>query len=348
LIKILNASQHSQMKKTTTSTIQLGFFVMVGLVFLLAALYLIGKNRNLFDQTFEVNATFYNVNGLMKGNNVRFSGIDVGTIKRVEIVSDTSVKVTMIIEKRVHPFIKKNSVAAVGTDGLMGNKLVNISNGSHVSSEIIEEGDMLVSVKPIETNDMLRTLDQTNINLYQITSDIKKITQKLNNNNSLWSILMDTTIAQNVKQSIASIRLTAKNTTTFTSDLNYLLQDLKKGKGLAGSILRDTTTSSKFKGSVQQLQDASEKAFQVTNDIKLLTEKIRKGEGGAGILLSDSAFAKDLRQSMRNIQQSTDRFDQNMEALKHNFLFRGYFRRQEKELKKARKADSTAHKVGRK
>jgi phospholipid/cholesterol/gamma-HCH transport system substrate-binding protein len=322
------------MKHTTTNNIQLGSFVAVGFVFLLAALYFIGKNRNLFDQTFEVSATFYNVNGLTKGNNVRFSGIDVGTIKRVDIISDTSVKVTMIIEKRVHSFIKKNSLASVGTDGLMGNKLVNITNTSSSSNEIIAEGDMLLSVKPIETTDMLRTLDQTNINLYQITNDIKRITQKLNNNNSLWSILMDTTVALNVKQSISSIRLTARNTTTFTNDLNTLLKDIKDGKGLAGSILRDTATAIKFKSSIQQLHDASEKAFQVTTDIKQLTEKIKKGEGGAGILLSDSAFAKDLQKSMHNIQQSTVRFDQNMEALKHNFLFKGYFRRQEKELKK--------------
>jgi phospholipid/cholesterol/gamma-HCH transport system substrate-binding protein len=324
-----------------SNNIQLGFFVMAGLLFLLAALYLIGKNQNLFSSTFEVNATFYNVNGLMKGNNVRFSGIDVGTIKRVEIANDTSVRVTMIIENRVHPFIKKNSIASVGTDGLMGNKLVNISNGAVISSEIIKEGGMLVTVKPIETSDMLRTLDQTNINLLEITNDIKKITQKLNNNNSLWSILMDTTVAQNVKQSISSIRLTAKNTTTFTNDLNTLLKDMKDGKGLAGSILRDSTTSAKFKTSILQLHNASEKAYQVTNDIKQLAEKIKKGEGGAGILLSDSAFAIDLKKSMHNLQQSTNRFNENMEALKHNFLFRGYFRRQEKELKRRKKADSS-------
>jgi phospholipid/cholesterol/gamma-HCH transport system substrate-binding protein len=325
--------------KKTTNNIQLGSFVIIGLVFLLVALYLIGKNRNLFNQTFEINATFYNVNGLMKGNNVRFSGIDVGTIKRVDIISDTSVKVTMIIEKSVHPFIKKNSLAAVGTDGLMGNKLVNISNSSHPSNKIIEDGEMLESVKPVETDDMLRTLDQTNINLYQITNDIKKITEKLSNNNSIWSILMDTTVALNVKQSISSIRLTARNTTTFTNDLNLLLQDIKDGKGLAGSILHDTATSLKFNASVQQLQEASQKAYQVTSDIKQLTEKIKRGEGGAGVLLSDSAFSGDLKMSMRNIQQSTNHFNQNMEALKHNFLFRGYFRRQEKELRKA-KADS--------
>ena len=322
----------------TTNNIQLGFFVMMGLVFLLAALYLIGKNRNLFDQTFEVSATFYNVNGLMKGNNVRFSGIDVGTIKRVEIISDTSVKVTMIIEDRVHPFIKKNSIAAVGTDGLMGNKLVNISNLSTASTEIIEEGDMLVTTRPVETTDMLRTLDQTNTNLYQITNDIKKITEKLNNNNSLWSILMDTTVALNVKQSILGLRSTTRNAVIFTQDLNSILDDVKKGKGLAGSILKDSATAKKFTTSIEQLQGASESARKASNDIRHLTEEMTKGEGGVGVLLSDSVFANDLKKSMHNLQSSTDRFNQNMEALKHNFLFRGYFRKLEKESKKAKAA----------
>jgi phospholipid/cholesterol/gamma-HCH transport system substrate-binding protein len=333
------------MKNATASNVQLGFFVMVGLIFLLAALYLIGKNRNLFDQTFEVNATFYNVSGLMRGNNVRFSGIDVGTVKKVQISSDTTVSVTMVIQDRVRPFIKKNSLASVGTDGLMGNKLVNISNGSSPSSEIIEEGDRLVSIKPIETNDMLRTLDQTNSNLYQITTDIKIITKKLNNNNSLWSILMDTTVAQNLKQSILSIRTTTQNTSSFANNLNDLLKDVRDGKGLAGSLFRDTSASTQFKATIQQLQSASENALQVTSDVKQLTERIKSGDGGAGVLLSDSAFSRDLRKSMRNIQQGTDRFDQNMEALKHNFLFRGYFRRQEKQLRKAKKADSITRKA---
>ncbi len=329
------------MKMTTTSNVQLGLFVMIGLVFLIAALYLIGSNRNLFDQTFEVNATFYNVNGLTKGNNVRFSGINVGTIKRVEIISDTSVKVTMIIENQTRKFIKRNSVAAVGTDGLMGNKLVNISNPSGVLGEIIEEGDALASVKPLETDQMMRTLDMTNDNLYSITTNLKKITQKIDNSNSLWSILSDSTLAQNVNQSIANIRLTSQHAVTFTRDLSYLLNDLKNGNGIASTLLYDTLSAAKLKLSISQLQQASDRAAQITTDMKFLTEKIKQAEGGAGILLRDTAFSNDLNRSMHNIQSATSRFDENMEALKHNFLFRGYFRKQEKERKKMENSDST-------
>ncbi len=324
------------MKNTTSSNVQLGIFVMIGLAFLLFTLYLIGSNQNLFDQTFEVKATFYNVNGLMKGNNVRFSGIDVGTIKKVEIISDTTVKVTMVIKNNIHPFIKKNSVATVGTDGLMGNKLVNISNTSGGSSEIVEVGDMLTSIKPVETDEMLRTLDLTNQNLYQITTDLKRITQKLKSSNSLWSLLMDTSVAQNVKLSISNIRATTNNTAAFSKDLNFLIQDIKNGKGVAGVLLNDTASTKRLQNSIQQLQQATTKAVELTSDIRMVTEQLKKGQGATGVLISDTAFAKDLKKSMKNIEFGTDRFNENMEAMKHNFLFRGYFKKQEKEIKKAK------------
>ena len=295
------------MKNTASSNAQLGVFIIIGLAFLLIALYLIGSNQNLFDQTFEVHANFYNVNGLTKGNNVRFSGIDVGTIKKVEIISDTSVKVTMVIKNSVHPFIKKSSLASVGTDGLMGNKLVNISNSSHASGEMVSEGDMLVSIKPVETDAMLRTLDMTNQNLFQITSDLKRITQKIKNSNSLWSLLMDSTLAKNVKQSISNIRSTTQNTSTFTNDLNFLIQDIKNGKGVAGTLLNDSTSTLHVKNSIHQLQLTTEKALLVTSDIKLLTDKLKKGEGGAGVIMSDTIFAKDLKKSMKNINIPSSR-----------------------------------------
>ena len=324
------------MKNTTSSNVQLGIFVMIGLAFLLFTLYLIGSNQNLFDQTFEVKATFYNVNGLMKGNNVRFSGIDVGTIKKVEIISDTTVKVTMVIKNNIHPFIKKNSVATVGTDGLMGNKLVNISNTSGGSSEIVEVGDMLTSIKPVETDEMLRTLDLTNQNLYLITTDLKRITQKLKSSNSLWSLLMDTSVAQNVKLSISNIRATTNNTAAFSRDLNFLIKDIKNGKGVAGVLLNDTVSTKRLQNSIQQLQQATTKAVELTSDIRIVTEQLKKGQGATGVLISDTAFAKDLKKSMENIEFGTDRFNENMEAMKHNFLFRGYFKKQEKEIKKAK------------
>src|SRR5580765_1929769 len=152
------------MHKKTINNVRLGIFVLIGTAFLIAGLYMIGNNRNMFDHTFTVKATFFKVNGLMKGNNVRFSGIDVGTVKSILIDSDTSVEVTMIIENDARKFIRKNAKAAIGTDGLMGNKLVEIDNTDH-PAESVEDGDVIATVRPIETDQMMRTLDRTNNDL---------------------------------------------------------------------------------------------------------------------------------------------------------------------------------------
>jgi len=109
--------------------IRLGALVITGVVLLVTAFYLIGSKQNLFGSTFKISSTFYNVNGLMKGNNVRLNGIDVGTVGSVKIISDSSVNVVMVIEKNVQQFIKRNAVQSVGTDGVMGNKRVNINSG---------------------------------------------------------------------------------------------------------------------------------------------------------------------------------------------------------------------------
>src|SRR3989337_310265 len=111
------------MSKEFSRNIRLGIFVLAGTAFLIMLLYFIGSKQNLFGSTFRISAQFYSVNGLMPGNNVRFAGIDVGTVERVEIISDSTVSVTMLIEEKVRHYIKKNAVAIVGTDGLMGNKL---------------------------------------------------------------------------------------------------------------------------------------------------------------------------------------------------------------------------------
>src|ERR1700741_1104116 len=115
------------MNKDLTRNIRLGFFVMAGLLLLISSLYMIGSKRNLFNSTIKVNVTFHNVNGLIEGNNVRFNGIDVGTVSKIQIESDTVLHVELVIDKNVSKFISSTSIASIGTDGLMGNKLVNIT-----------------------------------------------------------------------------------------------------------------------------------------------------------------------------------------------------------------------------
>ncbi len=193
------------MKKDTQNNIRLGLFVVVGTAVLVLALYFIGSQRNVFSHTIKIRAQFYNVNGLVAGNNVRYAGIDIGTVDKVRIENDSSVTVYMIIEKKNSKFIKKNSVASVGTDGLMGNKLVNINPGKG-SSQIVDDGDVILSLRPIENDEMVRTLNETNENLAAITGDIRKFTARLSKDKGILKLIEDSVSTENIRQALSAIR----------------------------------------------------------------------------------------------------------------------------------------------
>lgn len=312
---------------------KLGLFVIAGLVFLILTLYMIGKNRNLLGSNFTLNANFNNVSGLVPGNNVRFSGIDVGTVSKIEIINDTSIHVTMTVDRSVRRHIRQNTIATIATDGIMGNKLINLSVQPGESQEV-QEGDVLQSLKPVETDAMLRTLNTTNDNIAIITQNLREITNKLNSSNSLWTLLSDTAIASDTKQTITDLRTTGRNTAAFTSELNQLADRLKGGEGLVGSLLTDTVVFKNLDQSIRDVQMASSQVAALTNELKALIRDIDEGQGTVGLLLSDTAMAAKLYNSIGNIEQGTSRFNENMEAMRHNWLFRGYFKKEEKKAKK--------------
>jgi phospholipid/cholesterol/gamma-HCH transport system substrate-binding protein len=318
------------MKNNTADNAKLGTFVVAGMIFLIFSLYMIGRNRNMFGSSFSVSANFRNVNGLMIGNNVRFSGIDVGTVERIEIMSDTMVRVTMTLEKSVQKFIKKNAIASVGTDGLIGNKLINI-NSMNQPSPSVEEGNVLASLRPIEGDEMLRTLNTTNENMEGISNDLKKVTQRINNRSGLWKLLSDTTIVRDLQDAGKNLRHAGFKVAETMDQASELLKSVQRGKGLAGAVLSDSTLSKKLKAAVSNIEDVSKQSLQLTSNLNEILKQVKTGKGAAGTLVGDTAMERKLRASFMNVEQGTQRFNENMEALKHHFLFRGYFRKQEKE-----------------
>jgi phospholipid/cholesterol/gamma-HCH transport system substrate-binding protein len=317
------------MQKDTSRNIRLGIFVLAGTIFLIISLYMIGNKRNLFSNTFSVQANFIDVNGLMPGNNVRFSGIDVGTVESVSILNDSSVTVTMIIEEKYHPFIKQNAIAAIGTDGLMGNKIVNINIGNGKAPQV-KDGDVLATQKPLDTDQMARTLSLTNENIKTITDDLKRITMKIDNSNSLWNLLADSSVANNLRQAIVNIRVTSEHSAIVVGDLGLIAKDIKDGKGPIGALITDTAMTGQIKQSVVNIQMISDKMALVTGDISALTTQVKSGQGTVGTLMMDTTFVSNLNQSVLNLKSGTQKFDENMDALKGSFLLKGYFKKQEK------------------
>jgi phospholipid/cholesterol/gamma-HCH transport system substrate-binding protein len=310
---------------------------MAGLAFLILTLYMIGKNRNLLGSTFTIKAVVTNVNGLVPGNNVRFKGIDVGTVKSLSVENDTAIIVTMMIDKKIKPFLRKNAVASIGTDGLMGNKLINI-NSQAGDAAFIEEGDVILSLKPVETDEMLRTLNTTNQNIEKITGNLYEITLKLNSSQSLWTLLSDTIITQDLKKAVFDFRKAGEHTSDLTNTARSLMMKWESSDGLAQRLFTDTTLSRELSSSLEQIQLTTKKTSLMMDQLETVVNQMKQGEGTAGLILSDTLLREKLFKSAINVEQGTDRFNQNMEALKSNFLFRRYFRKLEKEQKTTTKA----------
>ncbi len=311
----------------TRRNVSLGIFVILGTVFLIASMYLVGSKQNLFGSNFRISAQFQDVNGLMKGNNVRFSGIDIGTVESVEIFNDSLITVVMVIQKNIQPHIKKNSIASIGTDGLMGNKIINI-NSARKPSKSVQDGDIIDTRQPLETDEMIRTLKTTNDNVKVITDDLKKITQKLNSSNSLWNLLNDSEMTNGIKSAVVSIKLAGNRTALLTGDLSSIIKDIKSGKGSIGSLLMDTSFSSKIDQTIVTVNAVSDKLAIITGDFQSISEKIKRGDGAIGTLLMDTSFVTNLNQSLYNIKDGTKGFNDNMEALKHSFPLKRYFKKQ--------------------
>lgn len=325
------------MAKQTVNNIKLGLFVLAGLLFLILLLYMIGKNRNLFGASFTLKARFENVQGLKPGNNVRYAGIEVGTVKKINIINDTLMEVVMTIEKKMKSFIMKNAVVSIGTDGFVGNKVVNIVTAKQPSPPA-EDGDILVSKKPVDTDEMLRTFYKTNSDIATVAEELKATVQRVNNSTALWSVLNDEGLPKNLKLSASHIRLATARANDMVTDLHDIINTVRKGEGSLGALLTDTAFLYNLNAAIGKIKEVGDEADQLSKQIgKIasdLDENINSGAGPVRALLKDSAMVIKLNRSLDNIQQGTDAFNQNMEALKHNILFRGYFRRLEKQKKK--------------
>jgi phospholipid/cholesterol/gamma-HCH transport system substrate-binding protein len=316
---------------SANTNVRLGLFVAAGLACLMAALFLIGRKQNLFGASLTVDANFRNVSGLLTGNNVRLAGINVGTVKTITIVNDSTVRVRMSLDRNVQPFVKKNTVASVGTDGLVGNTIINLTAAA-VPAPSVQAGDVLPTSTPLALDAMLSTFNVSNKNLVAITTDLREISHKLNGSNALWQLLNDQQLATNLRQTMRQAATATAGLQTAAHDVQQLTHGIRQGRGAAGYLLTSNEFAIQMRHTTRQLARSSD---TLAATLGSLQHQVQAGRGPVHTLLADTAMSHQLRQTMRHVEQGTEGFNQNMEALKHNFLLRGYFRKQAKKQAQA-------------
>lgn len=326
------------MKHSNSQKKRLGTFVLIGTILFIAAIYFIGQRQNMFKKTFTISSYFQNVNGLQKGNNVRYSGIDIGTVKMITMLNDSTIKVEMLIEEKILTHIKKNAIATIGSDGLVGNMIVNIVPGKGVAGSI-ENEDTIASYSKIGTDDILNTLNTSTENAAILTSDLLKITNSITKGKGTISVLLnDTIMAQDLKQSISNLKMASRGASHTISELSRIVSSVKMNDDtVLGLLLNDTISAEKLKTIVTNLETSSTEIETLLGNVNATVDDFNSSEGTFNYIVKDTSLVNSLKSTLKNINEGTDKFNQNMEALKHNFLTRGYFKKLERQEKRAAK-----------
>lgn len=326
------------MKTTNTQKLNLGLLVITGTILFVVSVYFIGQKENLFKKTFGITAYFQNINGLQKGNNVRYSGIDIGTVKAITMINDSTIKVDMVIEEKIANHLKKDAIATIGSDGLVGNMIINIVPGKG-NEPPIANGDTITSYSKIGADDILSTLSVTGENTALLTSKLLKITDALvEGKGTLGILLNDTIMANDLRLSIKNLKNASYTATSTLIELNEAIASIKTNdETILGVLLNDTLTGEKLKSIVNHLETSSTDMEAAVGNINGIITNLDSKDGALHYIINDTVLVTDLKSTIKNINAGTTKFNENMEALKHNFLTRGYFKKLERLEKRERK-----------
>lgn len=330
------------MNTDSTNNLKLGTFVFLGFILLVIALFYIGNRNSFTGSNIKIKVRFSNINGLQEGNNVLFSGINAGTVKSIKLLNSKTIEVTMVMKKDIANQIPINSKITIGTDGLMGNKLLNITP-SETSGAMVKDGDYLIAEKTADIDQVLTSLLRSTENIQVISSALKNVSLRVEQSEVL-SLIEKKELSQNLQQSMSNIRMTTQNTQKLTLTLQKIVEDIHSGKGAAGLLLSNKAFADDLQTTIKNLKETSMAINETSVQLKLtstsLNTNLQQGKGLLPVLLRDSLLSQKINASLENIEKSTYNFNLNMEALKHNFLFKGYFKKLEKQNKENNKQEN--------
>lgn len=312
--------------------VKLGIFVIGGVALFLIILFYLGRENNIFNKTFTVSAIFKNVEGLKEGDNVWLSGVKIGTVKKVSIMAEGRVIVSLSLKEKQNEFVRKDATANIGSDGFIGNKIVIIRPGA--SSERIHDHDTINSFSPTDTQELFNLAKDVGTDIKVITADLRLITGKINKGEGvIGELLNEGEMAQELRASMAAIRGASENATRATNEINKMLVEMNQGDGLMAKLISDTTYAAQFTRTMDNVEKVGENARKMATVLKEMTDKMNEKNNAMGVLLTDTAFAENLKKTMINVEKSSAKLDENLEAMRKSWPFKKHFKKNPPESK---------------
>jgi phospholipid/cholesterol/gamma-HCH transport system substrate-binding protein len=354
------------MKRSRESTIRLGMFIAGGVLIFIIIIYLIGGKQNMFTSSVKITAVFSDVRGLQEGANVRFTGIDVGAVNKLEILTDSTVLVEISLNRKVTKFIKKDSRATIASQGLMGNKLVIIMPGS-ADQPSIEQGDNLPATDPVELDDIIRDIKISGERIGVVSANLISITDKMQRGEGIFGkIFTDTSFAYNLSRTSQNLRVlsdqinrgegflgkilvesdfsaeldsTAQYITGISQNLELLTDKINRGEGLIGQMTTDTSLTYNIYQAGQNLNEATHNLEKVTGNLIEFTQTMNTGKGMVNKMLVDSAFADSLDVALQNLNFTLIELRKASEAIQHSGMVKAFSRKSRKQEKEVEDQD---------
>ena len=323
------------MKSTKNSrAVIVGIFILIGISILVVTILTLGGQHKTFEKAITVRAIFDDINGLQKGNNIWFSGVKIGTVKKISFSGSSQVEVDMNIEENSKQYIRKSARAKISSDGLIGNKIIVITSGS-AKSPSVENGDMLDVDKAVNSDEMMNTLQSNNRNLLDITNDFKVVSKAIaTGKGTAGRLLTDDRLINELQATMAALRKASSNAQKISSSVADYTSQLHRKGSLANDFMTDTIVFSRLRATTAQLQEVSATANSVINNLNTATNGVNTSLNNrstpVGMLLHDEDAAADMRVTLRNLQTGSQKLDDDLEALQHNFLLKGFFKKKAK------------------
>jgi phospholipid/cholesterol/gamma-HCH transport system substrate-binding protein len=310
--------------------ITVGIFLALGLTIFILGVFVLGGQSKSFAKSIHISAVFDDVAGLKKGNNVWFSGVKVGTISDIRFTGPHQVEVKMSVDENSRQYIHRNAEVHIGSDGLIGNKIIVIDGGSP-QAPIIGDNNVLQTEKLTSTDDMLKTLQQNNENLLAITGDFKLLSHKiLQGKGTVGTLMADSTMAVQLKASMRNLQAATASAALMATNLNKFSNKLGTKGGFADKLFTDTATFNKISAAVSQLKSAADNASTLTDNLAKVSAKVNSSDNMLNILINDPQKAAQVKTTIDNLQASTIKLNDDLEAAQHNFLLRGFFKKRDK------------------
>jgi phospholipid/cholesterol/gamma-HCH transport system substrate-binding protein len=327
------------MASENRNSIIVGVFVLLGVAVFVIGILTLGGQQKSFVKSIHISSVFNDVSGLKKGNNVWFSGVKVGTIKNLTFTGPGQVDVVMSIDASTQQYIHRNAGVRISSDGLIGNKIIVIDGGSP-QAPIVQDGDVLQSEKLLSTDDVMKTLQQNNQNLLAITTDFKQLSKQiLAGKGTVGTLLADSSMGIQLKQTMRNLEAATQSAAKMAVSLNSFSNKMNTKGGFADNLLTDTVTFNRIRASVGRLKEAADNATTLTDNLNKASNKLNTTDNALGVLLNDPKAAVKMQSTLDYLQQSSVKLNDDLEAVQHNFLLKGFFKKREKakqdSLKKA-------------